>query len=212
MKKRLLLATTILCGLWHNLPAQSRAGVEQYYYMGNYQTFAFVPVVYYQSAKKWYAEGRFNYEALNTMALYGGKTFDKTGVISYTASPLLGIVLGEMNGGSVGLNLEADYHRLSFNTQSQYTFSAQQRTNNFVYSWSDLTYRVSGRFAAGASLQQTKLYHVNGAFDTGILLKPAYKSWAFPLYLFRPESKERYFVLGINYEWENNHAKNSIDH
>lgn len=202
MKKRLLLVTMILCGLWLKLQAQSRAGAEQYYYMGNRQNFAFVPVVYYQSAKNWYAEGRFNYEALNTMALYGGKTFTKTAAISYTASPILGVVFGEMNGGSVGTNLEADYKRFNFNTQTQYTFSVQQRTNNFVYSWSDLTYRFVQKLAAGVSLQQTKLYHVNGAFDLGILLKPTYKSWAFPLYMFRPGSSEQYFVLGINYEWE----------
>lgn len=188
--------------MWPKLQAQAKVGVEQYYYMGNYQTFAFVPVVYYQSAKNWYAEGRFNYEALNTMALYGGKTFAKAGVISYTASPILGVVFGEMNGGSAGLNLEADYGRFNFNTQSQYTFSVQQRTNNFVYSWSDLTYQAFKKLALGASLQQTKLYHANGAFDSGILLKPAYKTWSFPLYIFRPQSKERYFVLGINYEWE----------
>lgn len=179
--------------------------------MGNYHTFAFVPVVYYQSAQKWYAEGRFNYEAMNTMALYGGKTFEKKAIVSYSASPILGIVLGEMNGGSTGINLEVDYKKFNFNTQSQYTFSLHQQSNNFIYSWSDLTYQLSEKFAAGISVQQTKLYQINGAFERGILFKPTYKSWTFPLYIFKPETKDRYFVLGINYEWENNGAKNSIN-
>ena len=200
----------ILCGLWHNLKAQPRAGVEQYYYMGNYHTFAFIPVAHYQSDQNWYAEGRFNYEAMNTLALYGGKTFEKTAIVSYSATPILGVVLGEMNGGSAGLNLEVNYRRFNFNTQSQYTFSIQQQSNNFIYSWSDLTYQFNGKLAAGFSLQQTKLYQVNGAFERGFLVKPTYKSWTFPLYIFKPESRERYFVLGINYEWENIGAKNSI--
>ncbi|RYE35095.1 MAG: hypothetical protein EOP42_06825 [Sphingobacteriaceae bacterium] len=190
--------------------AQPRAGVEQYYYMGNYHTFAFIPVVHYQSNQNWYAEGRFNYEAMNTLALYGGKAFEKNALVSYSATPIAGVVLGEMNGGSVGLNLEANYGRFDFSTQSQYTFSIQQRSNNFIYSWSDLTYRFTEKLAGGFSLQQTKLYQVNGAFERGFLIKPTYKSWTFPLYVFKPESRERYFVLGISYEWENIGGKNSI--
>ncbi|MGI4727839.1 MAG: hypothetical protein ACRYGB_04635 [Janthinobacterium lividum] len=200
----------ILCGLWLSAKAQSSAGLEQYYYMGNYHTFAFVPVVHYQTNQNWYAEGRFNYEALNTLALYGGKTFEKKATVSYSATPILGVVLGEMNGGSAGLNLEMDYRRFNFNTQSQYTFSIHQQNSDFIYSWSDLTYQFAEKFAAGFSLQQTKLHQVNGAFERGFLIKPTYKSWAFPLYVFKPESRERYFVLGINYELENNSAKNSI--
>ncbi len=198
-----------LCGLWHNVTAQPHAGLEQYYYMGTYKTFTIVPVVYYQSSKNWYAEGRFNYEAINTLSLYGGKTYEKKAAFSYTASPIAGIALGRMNGGSIGINLETDYRKFYFNTQSQYTFSVQQRSNNFIYSWSDLTYQITEKFAAGISVQQTKLYQVNGAFERGFLIKPTYKSWTFPLYIFKPETDDRYFVLGINYEWQNNSAKNS---
>ena len=200
----------ILLGLWHNAKAQPHAGLEQYYYMGLHQTFMIVPIVYYQTGSNWYAEGRYNYEALNTVSIYGGKTFEKSAAISYSASPIAGIVLGQMNGGSVGINLEIDFKKFYFDTQSQYTFSVQQRSDNFIYSWSDLTYQLSEKFAAGISLQQTKLYQVNGAFEKGILIKAGFKNWTFPVYVFKPQTNERYFVLGINYEWQNNGAKNSI--
>ena len=201
----------ILCGLWPDVKAQSNAGLQQYYYMGMYRTFTVVPIATFQTSKNWYAEGRYNYEALNTLSLYAGKTFEKKAVISYTASPILGIVLGKLNGGSVGINLEMNYRKLDFNTQTQYTFSVEQRANSFIYSWSDLTYSITERLSAGVSLQQTKLYQTNGAFEKGFLIKTGFKSWNFPLYVFRPESNERYFVLGINYGWQqNNSAKNSI--
>lgn len=199
----------ILFGLWHNVKAQ-HAGLEQYYYMGMYKNFILVPVAYYQSSQNWYAEGRFNYEALNTLSLYAGKTFERKAVISYAASPILGVVLGQMNGGSAGINLQLDFQRFNFNTQTQYTFSVQQRSNNFVYSWSDLTYRITKKFEAGFSVQQTKTYQLKQAFERGLLIKTGYKNWNFPLYVFRPESSERYFVLGINYEWQNNAGKNSM--
>ena len=197
-------------GLWHKVIAQQHGGVEQYYYMGRYRTFTIVPVAYYQSSQNWYAEGRYNYEALNTLSLYLGKTFEKKAAFSYTASPIAGVVLGQMNGGSIGINLEMGYRRFYFNTQSQYTFSVQQQAKNFIYSWSDLTYRFSENFSAGLSLQQTKLYQVNGAFERGFLIKPGFKNLSFPLYVFMPETSGRYFVLGINYEWQKSSAKNSI--
>ncbi len=199
----------ILCGLWHSTKAQ-QGGLEQYYYMGTYKAFTLVPVAYYQTNTNWYAEGRFNYEAINTLSLYAGKTFEKKAAFSYAASPIAGVVLGRLNGGSAGINLAMDYQNFYFNTQSQYTFSVQQRSNNFIYSWSDLTYRFSAKFAAGVSVQQTKLYQINGAFERGLVLRTGFKSWSFPLYIFKPESSERYFVLGINYEWQNKGAKNSI--
>lgn len=208
--KKGMLPIMILFGLWHNVKAQ-HAGLEQYYYMGTYREFTFVPVAYYQSEKNWYAEGRYNYEALNTLSLYAGKSYEGKAAFSYVANPIAGVVLGRMNGGSIGINLAMDYRNFYFNTQSQYTFSVEQRSNNFIYSWSDLTYKVSEKFAAGISLQQTKLYQLNGAFEKGFLIKATYKNWNFPLYIFRPESSERYFVLGLNYEWQKNSAKNSIN-
>ncbi|MVN21825.1 hypothetical protein [Mucilaginibacter arboris] len=209
MKKRLLPIMTLF-GLWHNVTAQPHIGLQQYYYMGIYKTFTIVPIATYQSSKNWYAEGRYNYEAVNTLSLYGGKTFEKKAAVSYSASPILGVVLGQMNGGSAGINLEMDYRKFNFNTQTQFTFSVQQLTNNFIYSWSDLTYQFLEKFSAGVSLQQTKLYQVNGAFEKGFLIKTGIKNWNFPLYVFRPESNERYFVLGINYDWQQkNSAKNS---
>ncbi len=200
----------ILFGWWHNAHAQ-QAGLDQYYYTGTYRNFTFAPVAYYQTETKWYAEGRFNYEALNTLSLYAGKTFERKATFSYTASPIAGVVFGRINGGSAGINLECDYRNVYLNTQSQYTFSVQQRSNSFIYSWSDLTYKFSKNFAAGLSVQQTKIYQLNGAFEKGFLLKAAYKNWSFPLYIFRPGSSERYFVLGLNYEWQKNGSKNSIN-
>ena len=190
----------ILCGLWHNAIAQ--AGLQQYYYMGAYREFSVVPIASYQTSNNWYMEARYNYEALNSFSLYYGKTFEKTAPVSYQVSPILGFVAGSLDGGSVGMNLEMDYNKLNFNTQSQYTFSIDKRSNSYVYSWSDLTYQLTDRFAAGVSLQQTKLYQVNGTFESGILVKAAYNAWTFPLYIFRPGTGNRYFVLGINYQWQ----------
>jgi hypothetical protein len=200
MKKGLLLIIALL-GLLPKGYSQ-KASVEQYYYMGQQRGFNFIPVAGLRLANNWYIEGRFNYEALNTASVYVGKTFEKNGVLNYTITPLAGLVAGNFNGASAGLNLTADYKRLSFNSQSQYTVCAADKTDNFIYSWSDVTFRLNKWLAAGASLQQTNVYQTTGTFEKGILLRAEYKKLSFPLYIFNPATAARYFVLGVNVEWE----------
>jgi hypothetical protein len=195
MKRRLLL-TIALSGLSLKGFNQSNGSFEQDYYLGVHRSFCWVPVVGCHLPNNWYFEARGNYEAVNSASLYFGKVFGKKGLISYSITPVAGLVMGMFNGGSVGANVALDYKKLSFSSQSQYTFSIENGATNFTYSWSDLTYQVKKWVSAGVSLQQTR-----GLFEKGILVRVAYKNLSIPLYVFNPATSERYFVLGLNLEW-----------
>ncbi len=199
MKKVMLLI--MLSGLSHEANLQAQGGVEQYYYMGERRALTFIPIAYYQTSSNWYIEGRYNFEALKTFSVYAGKTFEKEAALSYSASPVAGVVMGRFNGGSVGGNLEVDYKRFFFSSQLQYTFSMEDKTENFIYSWSDLSYQVLNNISGGFSVQQTNLYAVKYKLEKGIFLKALLGNWSFPLYVFSPFTKERYFVLGLNLDW-----------
>lgn len=199
MKKVILLI--MLSGLLHKTHAQSQGGFEQYYFMGERQAFTMVPIVYYETSKSWYMEGRYNYEAENTMSVYAGKTFEKKSEISYSASPIIGVVMGKFNGGSVGLNGEGDYKKCSFSSQLQYTFSLQNKTENFLYCWSDFSYQALNNMYAGISIQQTNLYQEHSKIEKGFFIKGAFRKWTVPLYVFSPSTKDRYFVLGLTCDW-----------
>jgi hypothetical protein len=196
MKRRLLLAIT-LSGLLPKGFSQSNGTFEQDYYLGINRSFCWVPVVGFNTTGNWYIETRVNYEATNSVSLYLGKTFKKKALISYSITPLVGLVAGRFDGGSVGANVSLDYKKISFSSQPQYTFSVANRATNFTYSWSDLTYQLKGWVAAGVSLQQTR-----GQFEKGLLVKGVYKNLSMPLYVFNPASPERYFVVGLNLEWD----------
>lgn len=201
MKMKKLTWLIILLELWHNGFSQAQGGAEQYYNMSERQSNTIVPVVYYQTSKNWYMEGRYNYEALNTMSVYAGKTFEKKSVVSYAASPIVGAVIGKFNGGSVGLNSEADYKKYSFSSQLQYTFSMQSKTENFIYSWSDFSYQPLSNFFTGFSLQQTNIYKEQCKWEKGVFVKALFNKWTIPVYVFSPQSKERFFVLGLSCSW-----------
>jgi len=194
--KRKLLLTIALSGLSLKGFDQSNGTAEQYFYFGRNRPFSWVPVLTYGTASDWYIEARGNYEAINSASLYFGKTFRKRALLSYSITPIAGLVMGRFNGGAVGANVEMDYKKISFSSQSQYTFSIENRATNFTYSWSDLTYQLKDWVSAGVSLQQTR-----GLFEKGILIRGAYKKFSIPLYVFSPSTSERYFVLGLNLEW-----------
>jgi hypothetical protein len=195
MKRRLLLTIT-LCGLLLKGFSQSNGTFEQDNYLGESRPFCWVPVLSYCTSDNWYVEARANYEAINSASLYFGKPFKKKALISYSITPIAGFVMGAFTGGSVGANVEMDYKKISFSSQSQYSFSIENRTTNFTYSWSDLTYQLKECVSAGVSLQQTR-----GLFEKGILVRGVYKNLSIPLYVFNPTTNERYFVLGLNVEW-----------
>ena len=182
--------------------SQTHGGVEQYYYSGSQGTSTIVPRVYYQNKKNWYAEVRYNYDEVGTLSVNAGKTFSKKGTVSYTITPLAGVVAGRLNGASLGVNAELDYKNLFFSSESQYTFSSESRYPDFLFNWSELGYQVTTRIYTGLALQMTRLYKTGNICEPGIMLGFSFDQFTFPLYAFNPLSNNRYFVLGINWEWQ----------
>ena len=205
MRKNQLLL--IIFGLLQlKVTAQSFGSLQQYY-IGSGNTYLLNPIGSYQLNSGLYFEGRYNYEDVGTFSLYSGWTFEKERKLSYSISPMAGFVAGNFNGASVGANISFEYKRLSFFSSPQYTISASDRNSNFFYNWADLSLNISEGFSAGFSIQHTKSWQSRPILEKGILLEPSYKKWSFPLYIYNPLEKERYFVLGINFEWQTKKRK-----
>jgi hypothetical protein len=189
------------------MKAQSHGGMEQYYSLSDNRTFSVVPLIHYETNTDWSVEGRYNYEAPQTMSVYAGKTFKHDGAISFVVNPIAGLVAGRFNGGSVGANIEVDYKGFMLSSQPQYTFSIADNKENFIYSWSDFAYQASAGIAAGVSIQQLKLYQSKSVFEGGFFLEAQFKSWSIPFYIFNPTNRGRYFILGLNCEWQYKKSK-----
>jgi hypothetical protein len=183
---------------------QSRIAVEQYSFLGGGQTSLLAPVAHYQTSKKWYAEARYNYEDIRTFSLYAGRVFSGKDDLSWSVIPMIGGMAGKMTGGSVGLNSVFSYGKFNFSSEAQYSVSAASRLDNFFYNWSELWYEPFDWIYTGVALQHTRMFASNSLVDPGVLLGFSYHQWSFPLYSFNPLSNQRYFVVGINWEWRKN--------
>jgi len=187
--------------------AQSSGSFQQYYYYYTGSSSTFAPIVNYKFENNLYLEGRYNYEDLHTASLYVGKTFENSSDFSLSFTPIAGAVFGLYKGASLGANLYVDYKKFSLSYQPQYTLSIASKENNFIYSWSDLTYEISKNFSFGVSAQFTKMYQVKSMVEKGVMLQFSYKNLTLPIYAYNPQSPDRYFLLGLTLEWEGKKRK-----
>ena len=185
---------------YHFSNSQAHGGLEQYYYTGA-GVSTIVPRVYYQSRHNWYGEVRYNYEELQTVSFTAGKTFSNKKLLSYSITPVAGIVLGKLNGGTLGSNVKMEYKSLFFSSEFQYTFSVEKKTENFFFKWSEFGYQFAMVYL-GLALQVAHSYEIKNNWEPGIMMGLIYKSWTFPIYVFDPAGNNRNFVLGINWEWK----------
>ena len=179
--------------------AVGQVAFEQYYYIKNRQRVESVPLFNYTSRENLYIEARYNYEEANTFSFYLGRSFANEGKFSYTVTPLMGVVMGRLSGGSIGVNATLEYQNIFFSTQSQYTASLHERKANFIYAWSELGYQPWKWFYFGLSTQQTYSPEVDPLISAGVFVGFSIGKWTFPVYSFNPMSDTRYFVLGINF-------------
>lgn len=191
----------IACVWWHKAHSQSGSGVEQYYYMSN-KGSTINPRAWYQANSGWYVEGRYNYEAAKTGSVLAGKNFEKGGTVIYSLTPLAGVVVGKFNGIAIAENSTVAYRKFLVAVQTQYTFSLQNRQQNFLYGWADLSYRLTNRTSAGMSLQYTREEGMPAKADKGFFFKVELGKWELPLYFFNIENKEREMILGLIFTYK----------
>ncbi len=187
--------------------AQSEVSIEQYHILGYERNYMPMSIAHFQNEKKWYAEGRYNYEDVRTFSFYIGKTFSRSNTLSYSVTPLIGGAMGTFNGVSTGINMDFDYSNFFLSIQSQYSFSTDHRTDNFFYNWSELAYQPLKWLYGGVSVQHTRLYQAETIFEPGVLVGFSFRNLTVPFYTFAPFKKERYFMLGLTIEWERPKAK-----
>lgn len=202
MRRHCFLILTVLL-LSSSAYSQAEAMVEQYHYVGKGTPYVYMPVAHFTSARNWYTEARYNYEDEKTFSLYFGKTFNNDKRFAYSVTPMVGAAVGKFHGISAGLNVDLEFDRFFFCSQSQYSLATAKGKGreDFYYAWSELAYQPFDWFYAGASFQQTytageKLH------EPGALIGFSFGRYSIPVYGFDLLNSERYFIIGFTIGWE----------
>ena len=98
-------------------------------------------------------------------------------------------------------NLSLSYAKVELSSQCEYVFDTQDRSGNFFYTWSELSYSPLDWFRAGLVVQRTKVYKTDLNIQRGLLAGFSYKKLDFTTYVFNFGWTDPTVVLavGVNF-------------
>ena len=146
-------------------------------------------------------EARYNYEAQKAGSLWIGRNFSFGDKLALEVTPMVGGVFGDLNGIAPGYNLSLSYWKVELSSQTEYVFDLEDRSGNFFYTWSELTYSPVDWFRAGMVVQRTKAYETELDIQRGLLAGFSYKKIDFAAYVFNFGWTDPTVVLavGVNF-------------
>ena len=181
--------------------SQAKSGLENYNYMSSGQAYSWMPVAHYQAKKGYYAELRYNYEDVKTVSFYSGKTFYTGKERQISIIPMIGISTGTFTGISAACKAEAEEGLFFFSTEFQYSKDLKNADGSFMFSWSEAGVSVFEVGFAGLAMQTT-FQKGDSIIEPGLVAGFSAGRVTVPLYLFNPFDKGKWFLLGINYEFQ----------
>ncbi len=155
-----------------------------------------------------YAEGRYQYEDLETGSVWFGRTFEgEVGgeggdELTWWVAPLAGGVFGRTRGFAPGLNADLGWRRFSFSTSAEYLFDIEDGDESFFYSWSEWLYTPRPPFAAGITIERNRLRALAGDVNAALTLYTGYRNATFSFYAFNVwDSDDDYYMIGLGGEF-----------
>jgi len=156
---------------------------------------------FYARHQSLHLEARYNYEAQKAGSLWVGRNFSFGDKLVFAVTPMVGGVFGDLNGIAPGYNLSLSYGKVELSSQTEYVFDLQNRSGNFFYTWSELTYSPVDWFRTGLVVQRTKAYETDLDIQRGLLAGFSYKKIDFTAHVFNFGWTDPTVVLavGVNF-------------
>lgn len=142
-------------------------------------------------------EARYNYENYQTGSLWLGYNFNVGKKVQFTATPMIGGVIGQTTGIAPGLELSLTWKIISFSSSSEYVVDTTNIAGSFFYSWPELTFQVLKWLRLGGAAQHTKVYHTSLSTQRGPLIGLNYKALEFTTYILDPDLPHPTTVLEV---------------
>jgi hypothetical protein len=146
-------------------------------------------------------EARYNDEALKTGSLWVGYNFNVGKKLVLNATPMVGGVFGNLNGIAPGGALTLTYKRVQLYASAEYVFDLQNRSNNYFYTWNQITYSPLHWLQVGLVSQRTRVYQTGLDVQRGVLAVVTYKKVNFTtnVFNFGWTTPTEVLALGFNF-------------
>ena len=144
-----------------------------------------------------HVEARWAYEDRDTASFFGGWTIPFEGDVHGAVRPMLGFAFGDSDGIIPAVMLDVGWKKLRFTTDAEYLIGTSSETQDFIYSWNELTWAFSDRFAAGLVAERTNAFDQALTIDRGFLLSAGLGPTRVTVYVFNPDLDNPYVSIAV---------------
>jgi len=150
-------------------------------------------------------EARYNYEDLDTASVWLGcngsfSWGSEENALSLDLTAMVGGVFGDTKGVAPGYEFTLAWRKLQLYSELEYVIDADDTSDSFIYTWSELTYSLTDWLRAGVAIQRTKAYDTDLDIQRGLLVGVTYKDLDFTVCVFNPDD-DPIVVLGVVFEF-----------
>jgi hypothetical protein len=142
-------------------------------------------------------ETRYNYEAIKTGSVWLGYNFTTGKKLELALTPMFGGVFGDITGIAPGYFLSIRYKSVELSSQGEYFFDSKTYSNDFFYSWSELSYAPAEWFRVGAVVDRTNGLGSNSEIRRGPFIGFKYRNVDLTTYWLSPGSSDAAFVFAV---------------
>jgi hypothetical protein len=143
-------------------------------------------------------EARYNYEEQDTFSGWVGWAFTAGSELRIGVGPMVGAVVGELDGVAPGLRLAATWRRFSFYSEMEYVVALGEEGTSFFYNWSQWAWIPRDWLAVGVSVQRLRAVDSSRWVDVGPAAGVSIGRTTLQGFLFNPFSGDAYGLVGAN--------------
>jgi hypothetical protein len=144
-----------------------------------------------------HTEVRYNYENQETGSLWLGYNFSTGQNTVLQVTPMLGGVVGRTTGIAPGFRFSVTYKKFDLSSEGEYVIDTGNSSNNFFYTWNELTYSPVGWLHAGLVSQRTRAYQTKLDVQRGVSFGFSRNDLDFTTYIFNAGWTDPTFVLSL---------------
>jgi hypothetical protein len=204
MSERFRAALLGLAALWIAGPASAEEwsfAISGFVFDPPDDSSYFSPI-FYADRGALHLEARYNYEDRETGSVFLGRNFEFGENVTFTAVPMVGLVLGSTMGVAPGAEVGMSWRRLELYAESEYVFDLEESDDSFLYTWSEATISATDWLRVGLVVQRTRTYETGLDVQRGLLIELSRGKLSFGFHWFNPDrSEEQVFAYALGYEF-----------
>lgn len=139
-------------------------------------------------------EARVNYESVGARSAFVGWTFSGGEEVTWEITPLLGGAWGTTEAFVPALELSVAWRNLDFYVEAEYVQDNHERSDSYVYAWSELGFRPVEWLRVGVAGQRTRTYSSDRDIQRGPFVQATWGPVTVGGYWFNPGAGDQVFV------------------